>query len=390
MDQHFIVYIVLLLVFAKLLEKPAEKARLSPIVAHIAAGVVLGPYILGWVKPLPELEAVSYLGLLLLMFYTGMTTNFSELRRLSKWIVAIGVSGVVTTFAMTFGALLAIGYPTTKALIIAVLLSNTATETVAAVVARNRSDLVRSIAVGASVVDDIIAVVVLGVVTSSFLGESTVSIFYSFTVSVIVLISVIALSEFLVKNPRILYHRIASNQVIFASASMVAMSGLALLVRLVGLNELIGAYLAGLIIGRGRESHDPLLITETAIVDFLEQLRIFLESLALPLFFTYVGLLLVPADINPVLFILLLTTAVLGKVVGCSAVAYLAIRDSGVALSVGSAMIGRGVLETALLKILLDADLIGVTDYTTVLLVAITTIILAPLLHAAASKYLRE
>ncbi len=390
MDQHFIVYIVLLLVFAKLLEKPAEKARLSPIVAHIAAGVILGPHILRWVKPVPELEATSYLGLLLLMFYTGMTTNFSELRRLSKWIVAVGVSGVVSTFAMTFGTLLAIGYPTTKAFIIAILLSNTATETVAAVVAGCRSDLVRSIAVGASVVDDIIAVIVLGVVTSSFLGESTVSVFYSFTVSVAVLISVIALSEFLVKNPRILYHRIASNQVVFASASMIAMSGLALLVRFVGLNELIGAYLAGLIIGRGRESHDPLLITETAIVDFLDQLRIFLESLALPLFFTYVGLLLAPADTKPMLFAVLLATATLGKVVGCGTITYLAIRNSSVALSVGSAMVGRGVLETALLKILLDAGLINVTDYTTILLVAITTIILTPLLHGVASRHLGE
>ncbi len=390
MDQHFIVYMVLLLAFAKLLEKPVEKARLSPIVAHIAAGVVLGPYVLRWVKPIPELEAVSYLGLLLLMFYTGMTTDFSELRRLSKWIVAVGVSGVVTTFAMTFGALLVIGYPITKALIIAVLLSNTATETVAAVVARSRSDLVRSIAVGASVVDDIIAVVVLGVVTSSFLGENTVSIFYSFTVSVILLISVIALSEFLVRNPRILYHRIASSQAVFASASMIAMSGLALLVRIVGLNELIGAYLAGLIIGRGRESHDPLLITETAIVDFLDQLRIFLESLALPLFFTYVGLLVAPANANPMLFTILLATATLGKVVGCGAIAYLAIRNGSVALSVGSAMIGRGVLETALLKILLDAGLINVADYTTILLVAIATIILTPLLYGVASRQFGE
>ena len=140
MDQHFIAYIVLLLTLAKLLEKPVEKAKLSPIVAHIVAGLILGSHILGWVKPLPELEAISYFGLLLLMFYTGMTTNFSELKRLSLWIIAIGLCGVVVTFAMIFYVMLALGYSLSKSLIIAILLSNTATETVAAVIVRSRNE----------------------------------------------------------------------------------------------------------------------------------------------------------------------------------------------------------------------------------------------------------
>lgn len=381
MDQHFIAYMVLLLTLAKLLEKPIEKAELSPIVAHIVAGVILGSHILGWVRPLPELEVISYFGLLLLMFYTGMTTNFSELKRLSLWIIATGLCGVVVTFAMIFYVMLALGYSLLKSLIIAVLLSNTATETVAAVIVRSRNEIVRSIAIGASVVDDIAAIVVISMVSSSFLGENPLSIAYTLPMSIIVLMMIILLSEVLVRNPRIFYYRIASSQTVFASVSMILMTGFALLVKVLGLNELIGAYLAGLVVGRGREGHDPLLITETAIIDFLNQLKVFLEAFALPLFFTYVGLLIAPTYVDLQLFVVLLLTAIAGKIVGCGFVTYLATRSRAIALSIGTVMISRGILETALLKILLDAGLIDRVDYTSVLLVAITTIILSPILR---------
>ncbi len=390
MEQHFMLYLVLLLVTAKVLEKVLSYGRINPLVAHIVAGIVLGPYVLNLVHPSSDLLAVSYLGLLLLMFYTGLTTNFSELRRIGVWIIAVGVSGVLATMVTSFVALKALGFDDAKALIVSILVSNTATETTAAVVTRCSNDLVRSIAIGASVVDDVLAVIVLGIVAGSFMGSDTISMLHAATMSLALLVASLLVSEVLVRNPRIFYQRIAMDRLVFASTSIVLACVLALVSRFVGLNELIGAYLAGLIVGRGRECHDPLLLAGVAIEDFIDQLRVFLEALALPLFFTYVGLLVAPHNIDPMLYAVLLTIAVLGKVAGCGFATYVATRNALVSLAVGTAMVGRGVLETALLKLLLDAGLLNVEEYSTILLVAVSTTIAAPAMfgYVARSKKL--
>ena len=390
MEQSFLLYLALLLVVAKLIERILSRGGISPLVAHIMAGIILGPYVLKLITPSTDLQAVSYLGLLLLMFYTGLTTNFGEMKRLSLWIVAIGISGVLATISLSYLMLTHLGFDSFKALIISILISNTATETTAAVVSRSSNETVRSISVGASVVDDILAVVMLGIITSAFTGTDTNTILNSLIASIALLFSSIALSEFLIRNPRLFYYRIAMNQLTFASTSIILASVFALLARLVGLNELIGAYLAGLIVGRGRESHDPLLLTGTAIVEFLDQLRIFLESLALPLFFTYVGLLVSLQAIDLELYFVLLLVALAGKIVGCGLVTYVALRDKAVATAVAIAMTGRGVLETALLKLLLDTGILKVSEYSTILLVALSTTVLAPIMYGFVMRYRKE
>lgn len=381
MNQDFLLHLVLLLIVAKTIEKVFSYRSINPLVAHVVAGIVLSSYTFGIISPSEALRAVSYLGLLLLMLYTGVTTNFSEVKRVSPWIVAISVSGVATTIVLSFMALVALGYNPVKALLISILMSNTATEVAAAIVSKEVDSVVRSIVVGASVVDDILAVMVLGVITSVFIGTNGYNIAYSIVASIVFLSLTLMLSNMLVKHPRVFYQRIATDRVTFASTTIITACLFALIARLIGLNELIGVYLAGLIISRGRECPDPLLLTNTAIVGFIDQLKIFLESLALPLFFTYVGLTAVPQQINLPLYACLLTIAMISKVVGCGLPSYIAVRDRRSALSIGIAMTGRGALETALLKLLHDIEMIGLDEYTSLLLTSISTTILAPILY---------
>jgi hypothetical protein len=50
-------------------------------------------------------------------------------------------------------------------------------------------------------------------------------------------------------------------------------------------------------------------------------------------------------------------------------------------------MVGRGALETALLKILLDLNMINTIEYTTILFTALTTTILTPLIFSLAIEH---
>jgi len=371
--------LVLLLALAKLLEYPLRRARLNPIVAHVAAGLVLGPYILGLVEPLPVLEEVSYLGLLLFMFYTGMTTSFRELQRMRKAIVFIGAVGAGFTALLTYLSLKFLGLPNYKSLIISVIMSNTATETVAAIVRSEHDEVTRTIVLGSSVVDDILAVFMISIVTQG-INELSKLVEVSL-LTCLLLVTAIGLSSILVRHPSIFYRRISGDPVVFASISILLAMSLAYLSKLAGLSELIGAYIAGLIIGRGREYHDPLLLARVAIADFIDDLKVFLESFFIPIFFTYVGLLTTPYATDTTLFAVLLTTAVIGKVIGCGFASYAYLRNGQQSTAVGVAMVGRGALETALLKLLLDQGLLTVGEYSSILAASLCTTVLAPILY---------
>jgi Kef-type K+ transport system membrane component KefB len=231
------------------------------------------------------------------------------------------------------------------------------------------------------------AVLVLSTVSSLYTGSaSMLSIARAALFTVLLLVGITVLGDYLVSKPELFYKRLAMDRVAFASTSMLLAALMALLTRVAGLGELIGVYMAGLLISRSREVHDPLLIMRRALTELVDQLSVFIEALALPLFFTYIGLVTEVKAIDLTLYSILLLVAITGKLVGCGVPAYFATKSRGQATLVGFAMIGRGALETALLKILLDSGIISIAEYTTVLLTSLTTSVLAPQIVGVAAR----
>ena len=62
--------LVLLLILAKILGLPLRSKGIHPIVGHVLAGVILGPYVLGIVYPSENLATIAGVALLLLLLYT--------------------------------------------------------------------------------------------------------------------------------------------------------------------------------------------------------------------------------------------------------------------------------------------------------------------------------
>ncbi len=376
--------LVLLLVLAKLLEFPFRKANLHPIPGHVLAGIILGPYFLSLVYPTQELRGVAYLGLLLLMFYTGLTTDFRELRRHGFAIIVMGGLGVLVTFTLIYGVMYLLGYHVLESLFIAAALSNTATETVAAIVSKKGDPRTRSLLVGASFTDDVMAVYVIGLLSG--LTGGGIDLYRLLLIGLetgVFLFLAFAISSLLVSRYTRIYRSMSTDYFWFASISIILALTLSLIARLVGLSELIGAYLAGIIISRGREFHDPFLRTRIAITEFIGDFAVVLDVLFIPLFFTYIGVAYKPGAIDSLLYLVLLSLAILGKFLGTAPIAYRETGDKWRSIAVGLAMSGRGSLETALLKIGLDAGIITETLFTTALTVALTTTIIAPLLYIA-------
>ncbi len=380
-SHDFLLDLVILLLLAKLLSLPLRPHRIHPVVGHVLAGVILGPYFLGLVRPSIELESIARLGLLLLLFYTGLTTDFRELRRKSAALITMGVLGVAATFTLTYYAVGLLGYTGLAAVFISIAVSNTATETVAAALQKTRSADLKALVVGASFVDDIAAVFVISILSSITSGGGYGELAYLSVSSIALILGVIALSQLLIGRLTWFYRKLSKDYIVFASMSLVIALSLSLAARLAGLSELIGAYLAGLLVGRGREFHDPMLKTKIALVNFIDDLSIILEVLFIPLFFTYVGLLFEAPRVNTVLLATLLATAMAGKIIACTPIAYIVLRSPRKSIAAGIAMTGRGALETALLKLGLDYGIIDISIYSTVILATMTTAVLAPLLY---------
>lgn len=67
-----ILYLALLILFAKLFEEVAVRLRQPPIMGYVMAGILLGPALLSWVQPQPEITLFIQIGVFFLFFLIGL------------------------------------------------------------------------------------------------------------------------------------------------------------------------------------------------------------------------------------------------------------------------------------------------------------------------------
>src|SRR6185437_3570276 len=159
--------IFLIFVAAQLGGALARLVRLPAVVGEIVAGCLIGPSLLGWIAPNEPLEDLSQIGVVLLLFAVGLETRFDDLKRVAGSATAVAVLGVLIPFAC--GTLWAhsIDPDWPRSLFIAAAFVATS----AGITARVLKQLgvlqhVESrVILGAAVLDDILAMLLLGVVT---------------------------------------------------------------------------------------------------------------------------------------------------------------------------------------------------------------------------------
>src|SRR5690349_24258163 len=151
----------------------AQRLKLPGVVGEIAAGCVVGPSLLGWIAPeqiLPgtPLDVLAEIGVVLLLFSVGLETRLEDLKKVGKVAFQVGVLGVLIPFAMSGVWAHSSGFPWSKSLFIAAAFVATS----AGITARVLQELgalqrVESkVILGAAVIDDILAMLLLGVVVS--------------------------------------------------------------------------------------------------------------------------------------------------------------------------------------------------------------------------------
>ncbi|MGC1548283.1 MAG: cation:proton antiporter [Rhodanobacter sp.] len=272
----------------------AQRLKLPGVVGEIAAGCVVGPSLLGWITPEQiatgtPLDVLAEIGVVLLLFSVGLETRLEDLKKVGKSALLVGVLGVLIPFGM--GTLWAhtSGFDWVKSLFIAAAFVATS----AGITARVLQELgvlqrVESkVILGAAVIDDILAMLLLGVVVALQGGESfNLSQLLMVLAGAIGFIAVIGWGGTRVMRWNSSWldkPRNANSPLLIVLALCL---GLAYMSTLFGLAAIIGAFLAGMIASETRQQHtlehqtQPLLALLTPFFFVVTGSKIDLHQLA--------------------------------------------------------------------------------------------------------------
>jgi len=349
----------------------AQRLKLPGVVGEIAAGCVLGPSVLGWVHGSEALDLLAEIGVVLLLFSVGLETKLEEMKRVGRSAFFVGVLGVVVPFAL--GSLWAhgSGFDWAQSLFVAAAFVATSAGITArvlqelGVLQREESRVI----LGAAVIDDVLAMLLLGIVTALQSGESL----HLGKIALVLAESVgfIAVIVFLgTKVMRRQSHWLEApiNPLSPLTLALALCLGLAFLSTQFGLAAIIGAFLAGMI------------ASETKQRETIEHQTQPLLAFLTPFFFVMTGSkveLAQLADWSTLLTLALITAiAIVSKLLG-GFVGALALGKRG-ALIVGVGMIPRGEVGVVIAALGLAAGVFSPHTYALIVAMSLLTSVVTP------------
>ncbi len=400
--ENFLLPVVLLLLFGRTLGHVFQRYGFQSLIGEVLAGILLGPVLLSiiapyFIAPTRELLVLSQFGVLMLMLLSGLMTDYQAFFKQRRASIFIGISGVAVTFLMIYLPLHFIIGPiyhlsNMTNLFIAAILSNTAIEICAGILLRSQRPKLKAVIIGASFVDDIIAVFLIGIVSSMAYSGSTPSIqsIAILSIEIIVFLAVsLLVASYVIE--RLFDKIIGGRSKITLTVTLIVGFTFAIISSLIGLHEVIGAYIAGLIIGKWGARVGPMLKRRIAWEKLKTDIDTPLRAIFGPLFFGFIGLSIVFPAIDDLhsalpLIIIISILAILGKIIGCGLGAKLFNFSNSESLTLGCAMCGRGALELVLISFGHEAGLINDTIFTTLVMVTVITVITTPIMYTLALR----
>ncbi len=349
----------------------AQRLRMPAVVGEIAAGCAVGPGGLGWIRINEPLEVLAQIGAVLLLFSVGVETRVDRLKKVGRVAGLVGISGVIVPFLLGAAWAHLSGCDWSRSFFIGAALVATSAGITARVLQelgvldRTESQVI----LGAAVIDDILAMLLLGVVTALQGGGGVnvpgLLVILAQAVGFVLVIGVLG-TRIMRRSATILNAPI--NPLSPLTLSLAGCFGLAAASSYLGLAAIIGAFLAG------------LAVAESAEQATLEQQLRPISAFLVPFFFVATGARVELHQLasRPVLEMLAVVTllAVAGKLIGCGAGALALGRRS--ALVVGVGMVPRGEVGIIIASLGRAAGVFSPAIYAVMIAMSLLTSMLAP------------
>jgi len=402
-EAVFVAKIVLLLVVGRGLGEILERLGQPAIMGQLIGGILLGPSLFGWVWPEAQqaifpadpaqksmIEALSQVGILLLLLLTGMETDLKLVRRVGAACFSISATGIVVPFACGFVLaqfLPASLLPENADHIVAGLFLGTALSIssvkIVAVIVREMGFLRRNLGqviISSAIIEDtigwLIIAITFGIATEggmkllplagTVLGVAAFMAF-SFTIGRRLVFTAIRWTNDHVRS-----------EYAVVTVILVIMGLMSLVTDWLGVHSVLGAFVAGILVGES-----PIL------TDHIEtQLRGIITAFFMPIFFGLAGL---SADLtalaDPTMALLaaaLVVVASVGKFAGAFTGGEMAGMHFRESVAIGSAMNARGSTEVIVATIGLTMGVLSPTLFTMIVTMAVvTTLAMPPMLRWA-------
>ena len=379
-EGNLLFYFFVIFASAKILGEICVRLKMPAILGELLAGVLLGNYVLGIIDASNHiLMSFAEIGVVFLMFHVGLEIRVKDLFAVGRTAVFVGAMGVIFPLILGFTSMFLVGYKLVESLFIATAIL--ATSVGISIRVLQGLGLIKHkvayIVLGAAVLDDILALIVLALVKGLAKGEfHTVE----FTLLVIESLAFIGFLTFwgpkLAKRTRSSIEKLNIPEGPFV-LSVILCLGLAFLANIIGLAAIIGSFMAGIV------------IDELAGVYELENKVKYVNEFLLPFFFVMMGAHLDPAAfVRPrllLLVILITAVAALSKVIGAGLACW---KESWkIKLQTGVCLIPRGEVGIIVALIGLSLHTISLEVYTVVIGMSFfTTLITSPLIHLAFKK----
>ena len=388
----FLAQVVLLLLVGRLLGEAMQRIGQPAVIGQLLGGIVLGPSVFGMIWPEAQhaifpasgaqksmIDGVSQLGILMLLLLTGMQIDLRLVRKVGAAAASVSLAGISLPFLCGF----ALGeflpdamLPKPDQRLITSLFLGTALSIssikIVAMVVREMNFVRRTVGqviVASAIIDDSIGWIIIAI-TFGLAEHGTVDMA---TLARSVLGTALFLALSLTIGRRIVFSLIRWTNDNFVSdvpvitTILVIMGGMALTTHLIGVHTVLGAFVAGILVGES-----PIL---TRHID--EQLRGLITALFAPIFFGLAGLgtdLSVLKDPSLVWLMLgLIVIASVGKFGG----AFIGGRLGGLnfreSLALGCGMNARGQTEVIIATIGLSLGMLSHSLFTLIVAMAVVT-----------------
>ena len=371
--------LAIIILTAKFFGLAARKCKAPQVVGEIIAGLLIGPCVLNLVHISDTISVFAEIGVVLLMFSTGLGTNLKELIKAGPIATLIACVGVAVPLAggtllySIFDGFAAVGSTEFyKALFIGTIMTATSVSiTVAALqeMGHLKSFLGTTI-VSAAVIDDVIGIVVLTCVlgagsgTGTGLGKVLFNTVLFFATAIGVgLVAHFAMKWLDKRNPHTQRITIVSMAFCFAMAYIAE--------AYFGIADITGAYIAGIVFC----SMDDASYVER---------RVDISNYVLfaPVFFASIGLKTDISGLTPQILLFsvcFVIVALITKIIGCGLAAKVCRFSWADSLKVGVGMMTRGEVALIVAQKGLDIGVVDPVYFTAVILLIVVSSVATPL-----------
>lgn len=359
-----------LLLATKLGDEVFKRLGQPALIGEILGGVIVGPAVLGWYVIDPETSLFAQIGAVLLLFDVGIRTRVGEVARVGGTALAVAVLGVALPFVGGYlvGGALDLSFEG-RVFLAASLTATSVSVTSGAL--RSFGALATTsgrVILGAAVIDDVLAMLIVAVAVGIVAGDVSldhIALLLGLAGAFIAIVviggtGILRRRRSLLTDPK------------FAETpflpGMILMLGLAALAAQIGLAAIIGAFLAGMVVGESSER--VALETETAPV----------AAFFTPFFFGFVGSQIDPAVFGSLGTIGLLVGLTLLAVVAKFAGSFLGALSKGRrrATLIAWGMVPRGEVEIIVAGLALTAGAIDQQLYAVIVGMVVATALIVP------------